>query len=146
MTTLVFFVPGAPVPYSRSAAASWGRFIPERNKLWRHAVRVEFRDCWAQVPGLPAEGEHRHGVVLLLDFHGANLNADLDNLAKEVLDALNGVAWHDDRQLVDLRVRRLPKHETWGAGVCCEVRWLPESDPVWSTLRPAKARKRKKAA
>lgn len=32
------------------------------------------------------------------------LRGDLDNYAKTVLDALNGVAWLDDRQIVDLRV------------------------------------------
>lgn len=31
---------------------------------------------------------------------------DLDNLAKAILDPLNGVAWHDDRQVVRLSVRK----------------------------------------
>lgn len=31
---------------------------------------------------------------------------DLDNLTKSVLDALNGVAWYDDAQIVDLQVRK----------------------------------------
>lgn len=32
--------------------------------------------------------------------------SDTDNLAKAVLDALNGVVWEDDRQVSDLRVSR----------------------------------------
>ena len=31
---------------------------------------------------------------------------DLDNLAKAVLDSLNGLLWIDDSQVVDLRVRK----------------------------------------
>ena len=31
---------------------------------------------------------------------------DLDNLTKSVLDALNGIAWYDDAQIVDLQVNK----------------------------------------
>lgn len=31
---------------------------------------------------------------------------DVDNLAKSLLDALNGVAYNDDAQIVDLRVQK----------------------------------------
>ena len=31
---------------------------------------------------------------------------DIDNLAKGILDALNGVAWIDDSQIVDLTIRK----------------------------------------
>lgn len=31
---------------------------------------------------------------------------DLDNLTKSVLDALNGIAWYDDAQIVELKVNK----------------------------------------
>lgn len=31
---------------------------------------------------------------------------DADNIAKSVLDALNGIAWRDDKQIVDIRSRK----------------------------------------
>ena len=31
---------------------------------------------------------------------------DVDNLSKLILDALNGVWWHDDAQVIDLHVRK----------------------------------------
>lgn len=34
---------------------------------------------------------------------------DIDNVAKAVLDALNGVAYEDDRQVVSLNVTKLPR-------------------------------------
>ena len=36
---------------------------------------------------------------------------DVDNLAKGVMDALNGCAWRDDRQVVELTVRK-----QWASG------------------------------
>lgn len=37
---------------------------------------------------------------------------DVDNLAGGVMDALNGIAWHDDEQVIDLVVRKRPKAKT----------------------------------
>lgn len=37
------------------------------------------------------------------------LKPDCDNIAKAVLDALNGVAWEDDSQVVALSVRKWPR-------------------------------------
>ncbi len=34
--------------------------------------------------------------------HNSSLRADIDNLAKTVLDALNGIAYGDDKQVVHL--------------------------------------------
>lgn len=32
---------------------------------------------------------------------------DIDNLTKSVLDALNGVAWHDDAQIVEIKASKI---------------------------------------
>jgi Holliday junction resolvase RusA-like endonuclease len=32
---------------------------------------------------------------------------DADNIGKQIGDALNGVVWRDDAQIVDIRVRKL---------------------------------------
>lgn len=37
---------------------------------------------------------------------------DVDNLAGGVMDALNGIAWHDDEQVIDLVARKRPKAKT----------------------------------
>lgn len=46
---------------------------------------------------------------------------DLDNVAKLVLDGLNGVAWLDDRQVVELSARRVWADGDSGAGVRVQV-------------------------
>ena len=45
---------------------------------------------------------------------------DVDNVAKLVLDALNGVAWEDDQQVVGLTVLKLPRVR--GSGTHTDVR------------------------
>lgn len=41
-----------------------------------------------------------------MTFSGVQSNQDIDNLAKSCLDALNGIAFSDDRQVVELIVRK----------------------------------------
>ncbi len=41
-----------------------------------------------------------------LFFGGVQPNQDIDNLAKSCLDALNGIAFEDDRQVVELVARK----------------------------------------
>lgn len=43
---------------------------------------------------------------------------DLDNYAKAVMDALNGVAYKDDSQIVELRVEKKPRRKTY---VDCDI-------------------------
>jgi Holliday junction resolvase RusA-like endonuclease len=47
---------------------------------------------------------------------------DKDNLEKAVLDALNGVLWHDDRQIVDGRIRKMWAAKEEPPRVCIVVK------------------------
>lgn len=96
-----FWVPGTPVGYKRATARHG--YLPQPNAVWRRDVVACFREQ-AMKAGLPMGGEHQGAVVVALAFHGSK--GDLDNLAKEVLDALNGVAYADDRQVCQLEVVR----------------------------------------
>lgn len=66
-------------------------------------VRVEITALFRRPDShLTSRGEPRKGAP---SFPGRNLG-DLDNHAKAILDALNGIAWDDDAQVVDLRVSK----------------------------------------
>jgi Holliday junction resolvase RusA-like endonuclease len=54
--------------------------------------------------------------------------ADVDNLLKPVLDALNGVAWIDDTQVCELLARRVP-----GRGRCLHIKIWQLPGPVLAT-------------
>ena len=47
---------------------------------------------------------------------------DLDNLSKSICDAMNGLCWVDDSQIVDLRVRKLYGEFPKVHLVFCELR------------------------
>ena len=48
---------------------------------------------------------------------------DADNVAKSVLDALNGVAWLDDAQVTHLSVRKLERRRATRARTAVRVVW-----------------------
>jgi Holliday junction resolvase RusA-like endonuclease len=56
---------------------------------------------------------------------------DSDNLVKAVLDGLNGVLWHDDRQVVDVRIRKFYAEKAGKARVCLSVMVI--EDPPQAT-------------
>lgn len=46
-------------------------------------------------------------VAARAHLHLGSRDMDIDNLAKSLLDGLNGIAWVDDRQVVKLTIEKL---------------------------------------
>jgi Holliday junction resolvase RusA-like endonuclease len=107
MQQVVFEVPGDPVPKARARTVRKGgrtwSFTPKRVAAWERTIREEAAKHFNE----PMEGP----VMISLIFHMArpgsrrkevyvSTTPDLDNLEKAVLDALNGVAYEDDRFVV----------------------------------------------
>ncbi|WP_369294041.1 RusA family crossover junction endodeoxyribonuclease [Tepidiforma sp.] len=61
-------------------------------------------------------------VRIKLFFGGVQSNQDIDNLAKSCLDALNGIAFEDDRQVVELVARKASGRTPRTAITITEVR------------------------
>lgn len=93
-----------PVPKGRPRFGNGRTFTDDKTRAYE--ARVE-KACRAAMDGRePAAGP----VELLCLFEQRNnVTADLDNLVKAVSDAIEGVAFLNDRQVVQIRSHRATK-------------------------------------
>lgn len=83
------------------------------------AYERRLAQCWAEQSGVCFDGPVRVSISVWRHLPRSKprgvteepdtLKPDADNIAKAVLDALNGVAWQDDSQVVALSVRKFPR-------------------------------------
>ncbi len=101
MRELSFTVPGRCVPCPRPRVV-YGRkaHYPKRYTDWRASAQIEaYRACGRMLYEGP--------VSMAVAFYGARPNADIDNLLKSVLDAIQGVVIVDDKQVHYVEMRKL---------------------------------------
>jgi len=109
-------IPGQPVAKGRPRVTSKGfSYTPEKTKGYENLVKM----CWRE-SGLASLGNKPLSVEIQLYFsvpktklpkyskHGLKhiVKPDLDNCAKTILDALNGLAYDDDSQVVKLIIEK----------------------------------------
>ena len=98
---VTFVVPGPPQPKQRARRGPNGRwYTPRATAAYEAAVGWAAREAGIRHP---CTGPVRLGVNL---WFPDRRRRDVDNVAKSVLDALNGVAWNDDSQVAELIVAR----------------------------------------
>lgn len=99
--TTNFVVFGQPIPKARPRMAQSGHvFTPKRTLDYERRVMLCARQAGLRRPCAGA-------VSVTLHLFVANRRrADIDNIAKSILDGLNGIAYADDSQVADLRVSR----------------------------------------
>ena len=78
--------------------------LPTQAKYYKPLIYEFFRKEWRGAR--PAWGEF--SVEIAMDYVGDPPWLDLDNLAKALLDAIKGYAFHDDAQVSRLLVERRP--------------------------------------
>ena len=76
--------------------------LTSQAKYYKPLIHEFFRKEWRG--GRPAWGDY--AVEIRMEYTGDPPWLDLDNLAKAVLDALKGYAFHDDAQVARLLVER----------------------------------------
>lgn len=98
-----FTVPGDPVAKERPRLGRNGNvFTPHRTRLAESIIWARWRSAVG-----PGVGVLTGPVRLELRFDCATRQrVDIDNLSKTVLDALNGRAYHDDAQVLQLRLEK----------------------------------------
>ena len=91
-----------PVPLARPRVntTNRGRYLPNKSRQFLNDLQLLVRAAFKQEP---------YNVPLSVTLHfykprnpAAKNYGDIDNLAKAVLDACNGVIWSDDKLIVEL--------------------------------------------
>lgn len=122
-----FEVPGTPLAWGRSRTKDGKHYISTEQRSYRATVAhcaiaafvrliegpvyLTVRAFWP-MKGPPLKRGRRPGTV-------KTTRPDLDNVVKQVCDALNGVAWLDDAQVV--RVAASKWHAAQGESARLEV-------------------------
>ncbi len=117
MNTHVFTVYGSPVAQGRPRFARAGNFVrtydPEKSRSWKQDVKAQVLDALKGTPEI-----HDGPLGVKLYFHLPRPKSlpkkvvhhvkkpDADNLAKAIKDALRGVVYRDDSQIVTLVVSK----------------------------------------
>ena len=97
-----FVVPGPVVPWQRAASVGARRFTPAKQRAYQQLVRYHALAARPRGPWLPSKASrYRVDVEAYLPDERRR---DLDNIAKTLLDALNGVLYLDDSQITMLLV------------------------------------------
>lgn len=101
-----FTIDGEPVSKSRARFTKKGSkvqaYTPEKTHQAEQIVAWKFR---AAAPGHKPDSEPTYGVMALF-FSATRQRRDVDNMLKLILDGLNGVAWADDEQVVEVSGRK----------------------------------------
>ena len=132
--TIAFEVPGEPVPKKRPRVVKGRTFTPPQTVEYEQAIAWRFK---AEYQGQPLEGPLRVWVTVREVDRPVQRQGDLDNYLKSALDALNGLAWKDDRQVVD--VMATVNRHAYTAGMFIEIETL--SNPEWIDRAPMRGTK-----
>jgi Holliday junction resolvase RusA-like endonuclease len=116
MRELQFFIPGSPVGKARARASFRGGkahfYTPAKTKRFENQVILYARTA-RQAAEIYAPFAGRIGVNLTLHYKKKKI-FDIDNVAKSVLDGMNSVIYHDDKQVSFLLIQESYGHEEEG--------------------------------
>lgn len=121
MDSVTLIIPIEPVAKGRPRVNKKGwTFTPKKTQEFEKQVADYYKQTRAQyfdentplfvtmvfdMP-IPKSYSKKRRKWILDGYESYTKKPDLDNLAKGVLDALNGVAWADDSQIIGLNLRK----------------------------------------
>ena len=123
-----FIIPGAPRGKGRPRVVRLKNgtstsYTPDKTVAYEELARQRFRQQWPseELPfpdktpvgvtitacfGIPKSASKKARAAMLGGQTYPTKKPDMDNVVKIVLDALNGFAWHDDAQVIDLHISK----------------------------------------
>lgn len=123
MKQFCLYVPGEPVAKARPRVGKGGRvYTPRKTQVHESKIREEWLENYEDEPT-------KNPVKISMTFYltkpkkipkdfpdTPQKRPDIDNLIKTVLDALNGLAYEDDKQIVKVSARKEWSNRPHGIG------------------------------
>ena len=118
---IIFEILGKPIGKQRPRLSRYGTYTPTKTKNYEELVRYNFKNKYKNFTPLegaleatiyaifevPKSYSKKKKAELLAKTFTYTHKPDTDNIAKIILDSLNGVAYKDDSQIVQLKVCKL---------------------------------------
>lgn len=117
-----FYIPGTPQGKARPRFTKTGRtYTPQKTVDYENMVKIMYRRVCDNSKfeqgislkmnitayfGVPKSTSKKKREEMLKGNIRPTKKPDADNIAKVIADSLNGVAYHDDAQLVEVNVRK----------------------------------------
>jgi Holliday junction resolvase RusA-like endonuclease len=98
-----FTVAGPPVPKARARLGKGGTYTPARTVAYERLVALTAVAARQSVVGWPLTGA-TYSITMSMSRSG---RFDVDNVAKAILDACNGVLWRDDSAVHEIHAVRV---------------------------------------
>ena len=125
--TIVFSVPGDPKgkarpKVTRTKAGTSLTYTPDKTVAYEELVRLRFSEAAkgrrfeaakplrlriAAFFGVPASKPKKTKILMLQNLIRPTKKPDFDNVFKIVCDALNGIAYADDAQIVEAQITKV---------------------------------------
>lgn len=96
------YTPETTKQYEQKVRCSYLSTCPAGNRCHEGPCRVEITACFP----VPSSWSRKKQEMALAGLLEPEKKPDCDNIAKAVLDALNGLAYKDDSQVTELTVRK----------------------------------------
>ena len=121
MINIRFQVPGEPKAKARPRVTRSGiAFTPKNTVMYENLVRTSFQkfypnyapvDCEVEAIitayfSIPKSVSNKKRELMSFGLINPTKKPDLDNIAKAILDSLNGIAYKDDSQIVSLLISK----------------------------------------
>ena len=121
---IIFTIPGTPVGKGRPRFARRGAFVttytPEKTASYENLVKVKAEEAMVGrelIAGAvavtillfitpPASWSNKKMLQALNHEIMPTTKPDIDNVIKGILDAMNEIVWNDDKQVVDVTIRK----------------------------------------
>jgi Holliday junction resolvase RusA-like endonuclease len=130
-----FIIPGEPMGKQRARTTKWGSYTPEKTVNYETLVKVIYKEKYPKQEliytpikmsinaylGIVKSTPKKNIPLMLNNTIRPTKKPDIDNIAKIILDALNGICYKDDTQVISLTLNKYyglePKVEVYIEGV-----------------------------